>query len=552
MSLGFLYNYFMIKQNIIQTDYTVFSDNYQLKLPINIDFLIPKDDSVRLLSQIVEEMNLEKLYQTYSRIRENQITPRKMLKIILYANMNRIYSSRDIEKACKRDVNFMFLLGGASAPDHSTIARFRSIHFAPVCLDLMSQFTNFLADIKEISAETLFIDGTKIESSANKYTFVWKKSILKNKNKMSQNIAELFLKCEQSFGIKIIYQDEIRIYHMKKLLKKLNKLAKEENIKFVHGKGKRKTYLQKSIEELSGYLSRLKKYTKNLNILGERNSFSKTDTDATFMRMKEDHMKNGQLKPAYNIQVGVDSEYIVWMSSGPQPTDMSTLIPFLKGAQNHLGFKYPKIVADAGYESEENYIFIEKNGQQSFIKTSNHEISKTRKYKNDIGKPDNMIYNKDNDFYICKNNKKLVVSGIKNRKSKTGYKKEITSYTCEDCRNCLYKTKCIKGNNSKIPIEERTKRLEISKIFNEKRNENLQRILSPEGIELRMNRSIQAEGAFAQIKQNMEFRRFLCKGKSNILAECILIAMAHNVNKFHNKIKNGKCRTYLYSTKNVA
>ena len=542
----------MHKQNNIQIDYTLFGSNYQLKLPINIEFLIPKDDSVRLLSQIVEEMNLEKLYKTYSRIRENQITPRKMLKIILYANMNKIYSSRKIEKACKRDVNFMFLLGGASAPDHSTIARFRSIHFSPVCLDLMSQFTNFLADIKEISAQTLFIDGTKIESSANKYTFVWKKSILKSKTKMIKNIEDFFLKCEKNFGIKIIYQNEIKIYHMKKLLKKLNKLAKEEDIQFVFGKGKRKSSLQKCIEELKTYISRLKKYTKNLNILGERNSFSKTDKDATFMRMKEDHMKNGQLKPAYNIQVGVDSEYIVWMSASHHPTDSNTLIPFLSDSQKYIGFKYPKIVADAGYESEENYVFLEENGQISFIKTSNHEILKTRKYKNDIGKYENMIYNKDNDFYICKNNKKLVASQVKNRTSKTGYKKEITCYTCEDCKDCEYKTKCIKGNNSKIPMNERLKRLEISKVFNQKRNENLNRILSPEGIELRMNRSIQAEGAFAQIKQNMEFRRFLSKGKTNVLSECILIALAHNINKFHNKIKKGKCKTYLYKTKNAA
>ena len=163
-----------------------------------------------------------------------------------------------------------------------------------------------------------------------------------------------------------------------------------------------------------------------------------------------------------------------------------------------------------------------------------------------------MIYNKDNDFYICKNNKKLVASQVKNRTSKTGYKKEIPCYICEDCKNCEYKTKCIKGNNSKIPMNERIKRLEISKVFNQKRNENLNRILSPEGIELRMNRSIQAEGAFAQIKQNMEFRRFLSKGKTNILSECILIALAHNINKYHNKIKKGKLKTYLYKTKNVA
>ena len=538
-----------MKTQIVQVDYTCFDDNYQLKLPINIDFIIPKDDSVRLLSQIIEEMNIEELYQTYSRIRGNTITPRQMLKIIIYGYMNRLNSSRAIENACKRDVNFMYLLGGASAPDHSTIARFRSIHFAPVAETILSKLTNILGDKNEISKETLFIDGTKIEASANRYTFVWKKAVTKNMKKMMDKISDFVLRCEQNFNVKVIYQNKIKMYHLKKLLKKLKQIAKEEDIVFVHGKGKKKNPIQKAIEELEEYIGRLKKYTKHLHIMGERNSYSKTDNDATFMRMKEDHMKNGQLKPAYNVQFGVDSEYIVWISAGPQPTDNSTLIPFLKNSEKYLGFKYPKIIADAGYESEENYVFMENNGQQSFIKPANYEISKTMRYRGDIGKIDNMTYNHENDYYICKNNKKLYVTSVKNRKSKTGYKSEITCYTCEDCRACKLKNKCIKANNSKITIEDRTKKLQISKLFNQKRKENLQRIVSPEGIKLRMNRSIQAEGAFAQVKQNMEFRRFLCKGKNNILSECILLGIAHNINKLHNKIRNGKCATYLYPLK---
>lgn len=546
-----MYNIYMIKkENTVQIDYTCLSDNYQFKLPLNIDFIIPKDDSVRLLSQIIEEMNLEDLYKTYSRIRENKITPRTMLKLVIYGYMNGLYSSRHIETACKRDVNFMYLLGGASAPDHSTIARFRSIHLAEVPQCVFSNLINILGDKDEISKETLFIDGTKIESAANRYTFVWKKSVTKNMQKMMDKIPDFVLKCERDFEIKVIFKNKIKMYHLKKLLKKLKKIAKEEDIVFVQGKGKRKTSIQKAIEELDEYITRLKNYTKHLHIMGERNSYSKTDNDATFMRTKEDHMKNGQLKPAYNVQFGVDSEYIVWIGIGPQPTDTTTLIPFLTDAETYLGFKYHKIIADAGYESEENYVHLEKNGQLSFIKTANYEISKTRKYKNDISKIDNMTYDNEEDCYICKNEKKLTVSHTKTRKSKTGYKSEITCYTCEDCNGCELKSKCIKGNNSKIPLEDRTKNLHISKLFNEKRKENLDRIISPEGTELRMNRSIQAEGAFAQVKGNMKFRRALCKGNKNVLTECILLGMAHNINKFHNKIKSGTCATYLYPLKN--
>ncbi|KYH33286.1 hypothetical protein CLTEP_21440 [Clostridium tepidiprofundi DSM 19306] len=164
----------MLKQNILQKDYTTNQRYYQLKLPINIGCMIPVDDSVRLLSQFVEEMNLEDLYSTYSRIRENRATPRQMLKIVLYAYMNNIYSSHAMEKACHRYINFMYLLEDSPKPNHSTFARFRSLHFAPCAERILAEITNFLHTLEEISGYAIFIDNTKIEACANKYTFVWK------------------------------------------------------------------------------------------------------------------------------------------------------------------------------------------------------------------------------------------------------------------------------------------------------------------------------------------------------------------------------------------
>jgi transposase len=542
----------MEKNIFTQKNYTIYGSGYQLKLPLNIECMIPVNDSVRLLSQFVEEMDLSDIYKTYSRIRENQASPRQLLKIMLYAYMEHFYASRSIEKECNRNINFMYLLEGAPAPDHATIARFRSIHFAPVAENILSKVIKFLKQIGEISADAIFIDGTKIEAASNKYTFVWKKTVTKNLQKMMDKIPAFVAECEEMYGIKIIYEDKIEMYHLKKLLKKLLKIKDDENITFVHGIGTRKTPLQKSVEKLEEYIDRLKKYSKDLEVMGDRNSYSKTDPDATFMRMKEDAMKNGQLKPAYNVQFGVDAEYIAWISVGPQPTDTTTLIPFLKNAEKHLGFKYQKIVADAGYESEENYAFIENNDQLSFIKPSNYEISKTKKYKSDISRMENMEYVKDGDYYICKIGKRLIVTGTRTDKSKTGYKSEKTCYTCEDCTNCSYKVKCIKGNNSKTPLEDRTKRLEVSKLFKEKRKANLERILSDEGCELRINRSIQSEGSFGEVKQNMGVRRFLCKGKQNVLAECILLGIAINMNKLHNKIQSDRCGAYLHPLKKGA
>lgn len=539
----------MTKHINLQKNYNLNQSGYQLKLPLNIETIIPEDDSVRLLSQFVEAMDLTDLYSTYERI--NLVSPRTLLKIVLYSYMNGDYSSRSMELNCKRDINFMFLLEGAPVPDHATFARFRSIHFAPCAKRILAEMSNALFDLGEISGETVFIDGTKIEAAANKYTFVWKKAVTKNQTKLLIKLAGFVAQCEQLYGLKIVYGDTVKMKHVKKLRKKLYALRQSENVVFVHGIGKRKTPLQKSIETLEEYLSRLKKYNHQIHICGGRNSYSKTDHDATFMRMKEDAMGNGQLKPAYNLQHGVDSEYITWLTIGPQPTDTTTLIPFLKDAEEHLKFKYKNVTTDAGYESEENYVFLEENGQLSYIKPANYEISKTRRYKNDIGKIENMEYDAESDVCICRNAKRLMVDHVRHSKSKTGYVSEKTIYKCEDCSGCPYKAECIKGNNCKTPLEERTKTLHVSKTFLKYRQEGLERILTDEGIVLRMNRSIQAEGSFGDLKQDMQFRRYISKGMSNVLAESILLAMARNINKLHNKIQKGRTGTYLFPVKSA-
>ena len=161
---------------LLQKDYTLSSLNYQIKFPLDVEILIPADDPVRLLSAFVEGMELSDLYQTYRKIKENQASPRQLLKIMVYASMNRIYSSRAIETACRRDINFMYLLEGKPAPDHSTLARFISLHFAQCSKKTLAEVSKLLYSLGEISGRTIFVDGTKIESAANKYTFVWKKA----------------------------------------------------------------------------------------------------------------------------------------------------------------------------------------------------------------------------------------------------------------------------------------------------------------------------------------------------------------------------------------
>lgn len=211
---------------LLQGNYTISSLNYQIKLPLNIDKSIPSDDPVRLLSAFVEEMDLSDLYATYDRIRKNQASPRQMLKIMIYAAMNRIYSSRDIETAYRRDINFMYFLEGMPAPDHSTIARFVSTHLSACSKQIMAQVGITLIELGKISGENIFIDGTKIESAANKYTFVLKRAVSKNLTKMTDKICNFCAVCEELYGIRVVYNDQVSLQTLKRLRKKLFKIKK--------------------------------------------------------------------------------------------------------------------------------------------------------------------------------------------------------------------------------------------------------------------------------------------------------------------------------------
>ena len=511
--------------------------------------LIPANDPVRLLSAFVEGMDLSELYQTYDRIRKNQASPRQMLKIMSYAAMNGIFSSRDIETACRRDINYMYLLEGMAAPDHATLARFVSLHLSACSKDILSEVTSSLLGLGEISGKTVFIDGTKIEANANRYTFVWKKAVTKSQARLFEKVSLLVAECEAMYGIRAVYQDQVSLHTLKRLRKKLYAVKQQEGIVFVQGSGKHKTPLQRSVETVEAYIDKLKEYTKKLHICGDRNSYSKTDPDATFMKLKEDAMLNGQLKPAYNLQHAVDAQYITWLDISPRPTDVTTLVPFLKDMERHLPFKYTEIVADAGYESEEAYVFLEKNGQEAYIKPQNYEVSKTRTYRKDISRVENMTYLEGEDCYICSEGRKLTAIKDRTRTNRNGYMSTETIYECKSCSGCLHKEKCIRGNHCRTPMEERNKVLNVSKVMKEKRQEALERITTEYGTQLRMNRSIQAEGSFAVVKEDMGLRQYLYRGKENVLAQSVLAAIAHNINKLHFKIQGGRTGQFLTDLK---
>ena len=534
-------------QNKTQVEYTAYGTGYQVCLPINLEIIIPSDEPVRLLSAVLEELDYRKLTATYSRLGRIEYSPRLLFKVLLYACSRGIYSSREIERACRENVNFMYLLEGKKGPDHNTIARFRSQHLPEAVEDLLQQMVQLLVKHGEISFEesAVFIDGTKIEANAGRYTFVWKTRVSRDHDKLGNKIiTELPLLLEKA-GVGITAPKQVTVQQLKKLRKRLYEKKEALSIAFVYGKGHRKSGLQKAIETINSWLERLKRYNLDIHICGDRNSYSKTDRDATFMHMKEDHMKNGQLKPGYNVNVATVSEYIIGNYISSDRTDTKTLIPFLE----KLCKKHPvkRVVVDSGYESEENYHYVDGSEQLSlFVKPSNHEQKKQRKYQTDIGRRENMQYDSEKDEYTCAQGKQLKAVSTKRRRSETGYIQEVTIYECADCKGCPVKEKCIRQKKTdKTPLGERVKRLNVSKYFIAQREAMGEKISTEEGILLRINRSIQAEGVFAMIKEDMNFRRFMMRGKKNVNVEWHLVSMAYNILKLHHKIQTGRLGTHL-------
>ena len=501
----------------------------QLKIDeIFAEKIIPADDSVRLLDEIMEEMDYTPLRRAYKRTGRRPATnPVTMLKILVYAIMEGIFSSRAIASACKRDINFIWLLGGEKAPNHSEIARFRSKRLPECGEELFYQLVNKLSELGEIKYEHLFVDGTKIEANANKYSFVWKKSTTKYETRLQGKLEKLTRELCARHGILADTPEEL-----------LRALESRVTTPFVHGRGKRKSELQRDIELLRKLLGRKEKYAGYQETFNGRNSFSKTDPDATFMHMKDDHMRNAQLKPGYNIQLGVEGEYITGVHISSERSDQLTLIPLLENMAARLGKTYEDVTADAGYESEENYTYFEGKTIECYIKPQNYERSKTKKYKSNMALRENMPYDVDLDEYTCQNGKKLRVVYVGKRKSKSGFESEITYYECESCEGCPFKKKCTRSKDNRT--------LQVSKKFIEQRKQSLERITSDKGVLLRMNRSIQAEGAFGVIKQDYGFRQFLLRGNKKVFTEILLVAMGYNINKLHSKIQRNRTGRQLF------
>ena len=548
---------------------------------INFSFYelsLPDDDPVYTLKKVMEDLDFSGLLANCSDKGRTGYNPIMMYAVITYANMRGIRSIDRIVDLCERDIAFIWLTQGRK-PKRDAFYEFKSKKLTSDILDdLNYQFMRRLQKEGFVTLKELFIDGTKIEANANRYTFVWRGSINYHLAGLLDSIDKLysdynsFLQ-DNSFGEKyelgnaqmfvidgidkvrdvieknrkrkitkhkklsnnrIIEIDNCSPIEILKLQKNLITIAEGEDIVFVNGKGKRKPKLQQLYEELEHCGQRLMHYKECFEIMGkDRNSYSKTDLEATFMRMKEDHMLNGQLKPAYNVQIAVENYFIVHGYVSNDRTDYNTLIPVLEKHKEAFGEVLEEVTADSGYCSEKNLLYLKENQIDSYIKLQDHEKRKTRAYSKDIGKYYNMktMVFEDEQVYICHDGRELRHINTE-KKKQNGYTQTYEVYGCSDCSGCEHKSKCLYKYNPDKDVD-KNKVMKINEVWEELREKSHANIQSEKGILKRQIRSIQTEGHFGDIKENEDFRRFNYRSSDKVYKEFMLFAIGRNINKYH-------------------
>ena len=574
------YNVTMHKQDYYNDFFEIGQQKINFKF---YELSLPDDDPVYTLKKVMEEMDFSGLLARYSNKGRNGFNPIMKYGVLTYASMRGIRSVDRIVELCERDLAFIWLTQG-ERPKRDAFYDFIDKKLTPEILeDLNYQFLRRLKKEGLITLEALYVDGTKIEANANRYTFVWRGTLNYHLAGLLDTIDALYTRYnallnENGYGEKyalgnirmfiiegmdkvrdiieknrkrkltkhkklsnnsIIEIDNCSPLELLNLQKNLSLIADREGIPFVYGKGKKRSELQQLYEDLEVCGRRLMEYRECFESMGkDRNSYSKTDLEATFMRMKDDHMMNGQLKPAYNVQIAVENYFIIHTYVSNDRTDYNTLIPVVQKHLLAFGEGLKEVTADSGYCSEKNLVFLKENGIESYIKLQDHEKRKTRAYKNDIGKYYNMTMQifEDEHYYICHDGRELrhIRTETKNQE---GYTQTFEVYGCADCSGCPHKAQCLykydpekdADKNKVIKINERWEGLK------EQSNANIQ---SEKGILNRQIRSIQTEGHFGDIKENDNFRRFHHRSAAKVYKEFLLYAIGRNINKYHRFLCN--------------
>ena len=496
-----------------------------LLFPQRIDRDIPKDDPVRILKSVIESLDLSGFKKLYHERGRSPYHPKMMLMVILYSYMNNVYSCRKIEKLLYRDIYYIWL-SGYQKPDFATINRFRN----RVKNEIGHIFTLLVLILVEkgfVTLEVEYLDGTKIESKANKYTFVWRKSVERNREKLLEKIRVLL----QQINVQMAQDKAAEVDTLEltpQTLCEISKEFKEALGSAPEAKTKEEKAAQrgknKMFKELERHGEKLAEYNSRLEQMEGRNSISKTDPSATFMRMKEDAMCNGQTKPGYNLQISSENQFITDFALFPNPTDTLTFIPFLGSFPGRYG-RFPKrVVADSGYGSEENYRFMDEAGIEGFVKYNRFHLEHRPRYKPDTFHPDSLYYNEEGDYYICPMGQRMSRTGTLQTRTEGGYISQSACYRAIRCKGCPLRCLCYKAKANQRTIR-------VNHRLNAYKRKACELLTSEEGIKERGRRCIEPEAVFGQMKSNMAYRRFRHMGKDKVVMDFTFFAIAFNIKK---------------------
>lgn len=503
-------------------------------LPLFISEQLDILDSVLVFDEIMNEIEIEKYLKPeastpFGRPSYNRL---RMLKTILFGFMDTgIVSLRELADRCKVNLRYMYLMD-YDTPSYRSFGYFINNELMDKIEQIFQAVMLYIKEKDNVDMQHLYIDGTKLEANANKYTWVWKKGTERSRYRLFEKITRLLDKINESVASLNLHIDTTVEYtpeYLKEIASRYASVASIEKSKFVCGRGCRKKQEQRFYETLVQYTKKLEEYTEKLKICGpKRNSYSKTDHDATFMRMHRDYMGNDQLLPGYNIQIGVADEYIAVIEVLQDRSDMDCFVPVVDMFYKLYGL-YPKYpVADAGYGSYNNYIYCDNHGMEKYMKFPMYNKETTdAKYRNNPFRAINFKTDSDGNL-ICPNNKKFHLAYRQPVKGNLyGRKEEV--YVCEDCSGCPYAQECKKTDKNRT--------VNLNRELTAMHEEVINNLESIHGALLRKNRAIQAEGTFGILKYDRWYRRLVRRGRDPARLEVFLVAIGHNLYKYHNKKK---------------
>ena len=504
--------------------------NKMILFPQRIDKNIAEDDPVRLLNALVDNLMLDNVYKLYKPSGRKPYHPQMMLKVVLYAYMNNIYSCRRMESLLKRDIHFIYL-AGYEQPDFVTINRFRN-RVKKEINNIFTQVVLILAAKGLISLDVEYIDGTKIESKANKYTFVWRKTVEKNRARLQEQIRTLLLQVDD-----VIAQDNAAKKEGVKFTADLLSEISEELDKSLESVPEPKTKEErqavrarkKQLKELEKKRNRLQEYDRHLEIMGGRISYSKTDSDATFMHMKEDAVRNGQTKPGYNLQIATENQFITDFALYANRTDTLTLPSFLESFNSRYNHYAKTVVADSGYGSEENYLFMDTHNIEAYVKYNYFHKEQRPRYIPNPFSPAGLYYNKEQDFHVCPMGQHMRRIGMKRSINSNGFVTYSVRYQAERCGGCPLRGSCFKARGNRI--------IEVNHQLQQYKQKARELLTSKEGIRHRGQRCMEPEAVFGQTEYNKAYKRFGHFGKDKVNMDFAFFVIAFNIGKMCRKTK---------------